>query len=111
MTFPGCGPIREDKLDSNRNGTYRFLQSIYHFPCSFKKVANPRKPKPSPVSAAPKVEAFDMIANDFSDDYSGLKNYVILPSRARTDPEPPTYPDSQSQSKKGKDSPLVLGGV
>jgi len=73
-------------------------------------VASPRKPKPSPAITA-KVESFDLIANDFSDEYSGLKNYVILPSRARTESEPPTYPDSQSQSKKGKDSPLVLGGV
>jgi hypothetical protein len=94
-----------------RDSYYELCHDSKDFPCSFKKVANPRKPKPSPVSAAPKVEAFDMIANDFSDDYSGLKNYVILPSRARTEPEPPTYPDSQSQSKNSKDSPLVLGGV
>ena len=93
-----------------RDSYYELCHDSKDFPCSFKKVASPRKPKPSPVISA-KVEAFDLIANDFSDDYSGLKDYVILPSRDRTESEPPTYPDSQSQSKKRPDSPTVLRGV
>jgi hypothetical protein len=93
-----------------RDSYYELCHDSKDFPCSFKKVANPRKPKPSPVSAAPKVEAFDMIANDFSDDYSGLKNYVILPSRDRTESEAPPFNDSRIQDEKASDNPTVRRG-
>ena len=60
-------------------------------------LSTPRKPKPCPVISA-KVEAFDLIVNDFSDDYSGLKDYVILPSRDRGDSD--SLSSDLSQSKR-----------